>query len=115
MISIPHDATGAANQCPACAADLKLHLTAPLGDVSCPHCGHSLWYVSLRSSTRFFRPDDANTVQERLTDIVAQQLGVDRSRVRADWTTLSELGADSLEVIEILIQLEEQFDEAAQR
>jgi acyl carrier protein len=114
MISIPHAAASAANQCPACAGDLKLQLTAPLGDVACPHCGHSLWYVSLRSATRFFRPGEAETVQERLATIVAQQLGVSRDRVRADWTSLNELGADSLEVIEILILLEEEFDEASE-
>lgn len=115
MISIPQDAHGAAGRCPECRSELTVKITAPLGEMPCPHCAQRLWYISLRSATRFFRPAEAAPIQQRVVDIVARQLCVRPDQVRADWTCLSELGADSLEVIEIMIQVEEDLEGVLQR
>ena len=50
------------------------------------------------------------SVQERVTDIVAEQLGVDRDKVTADTSFVNDLGADSLDTVELVMELEEEFD-----
>ena len=50
------------------------------------------------------------SVQERVTDIVAEQLGVDRDKVTTDTSFVNDLGADSLDTVELVMELEEEFD-----
>nr|YP_010172769.1 acyl carrier protein [Eucampia zodiacus]QSH90550.1 acyl carrier protein [Eucampia zodiacus] len=49
-------------------------------------------------------------VLERLQTIVSNQLGIDKEKVvpSADFT--KELGADSLDVVELVMSFEEEFD-----
>ena len=49
-------------------------------------------------------------VLERLQNIVSNQLGIDKEKVvpTADFT--KELGADSLDVVELVMSFEEEFD-----
>ena len=46
----------------------------------------------------------------RLKDIVANQLGVDQGEVVPEARILDDLGADSLDVVELVMALEETFD-----
>lgn len=48
--------------------------------------------------------------QERLIEIIAQQLGVDADNVTADASFMDDLGADSLDTVELVMALEEEFD-----
>ncbi len=50
------------------------------------------------------------TNQERLTEIIAQQLGVDADNVTPDASFMEDLGADSLDTVELVMALEEEFD-----
>ena len=43
-------------------------------------------------------------------DHVAQQLGVEVSEIHTDSSILDDLGADSLDVVELVMQLEDEFD-----
>jgi acyl carrier protein len=47
---------------------------------------------------------------ERVVDIVAEQLGVDKEKISADTSFVNDLGADSLDVVELVMELEEEFD-----
>jgi acyl carrier protein len=49
-------------------------------------------------------------VQERVIDIVAEQLGVDKDKVSAETSFVNDLGADSLDTVELVMELEEEFD-----
>ena len=49
-------------------------------------------------------------LSNRLRTIVAEQLGVDRVEVSPDSNILDDLGADSLDVVELLMTLEDEFD-----
>jgi len=49
-------------------------------------------------------------LQERLYALVANQLGVEREELVADARILDDLGADSLDVVELVMALEESFD-----
>ena len=50
------------------------------------------------------------TNQDRLIEIIAQQLGADEDKVTPDASFTEDLGADSLDVVELVMALEEEFD-----
>ena len=52
----------------------------------------------------------AASVMERVKDIVADNLGVDREKITADTSFVNDLGADSLDTVELVMELEEEFD-----
>lgn len=47
---------------------------------------------------------------ERLRGLMAEQLGVDPGDMRPDANILEDLGADSLDVVELVMAIEETFD-----
>lgn len=49
-------------------------------------------------------------VAERVIDIVAEQLGVDKDKVTPETSFVNDLGADSLDTVELVMELEEEFD-----
>jgi len=48
--------------------------------------------------------------QTRIVDIIANQLGVDKDIVTPGANIVDDLGADSLDVVELVMALEEAFD-----
>ena len=50
------------------------------------------------------------SIQERVVDIVAEQLGVDKEKINIDTHFVNDLGADSLDTVELVMELEEEFD-----
>lgn len=61
-----------------------------------------------------------STVQDRVTVIIVDQLGVDESDVTPDARFREELEADSLDLVELMMAFEEEFggeisDEEAQK
>ena len=53
---------------------------------------------------------DRNEMQKKVVDIIANQLGVDKEMVTAEANVVDDLGADSLDVVELVMALEEAFD-----
>ena len=49
------------------------------------------------------------TVQERLKKIIVDQLGVDESEVVPSASFVEDLNADSLDLVELIMSLEEEF------
>ncbi len=49
------------------------------------------------------------TIQERLKKIVVDQLGVDESEVVPSASFVEDLNADSLDLVELIMSLEEEF------
>ncbi|WP_078380928.1 acyl carrier protein [Sutcliffiella halmapala] len=49
-------------------------------------------------------------VLERVTKIIVDRLGVDESEVNLDSKFKDDLGADSLDVVELVMELEDEFD-----
>ncbi len=47
---------------------------------------------------------------ERVRGLVSDQLGVDPSQMKPDANILEDLGADSLDVVELVMAIEEAFD-----
>ncbi len=50
------------------------------------------------------------TVEERVKNIIVEQLGVDADQVSADTSFVEDLGADSLDTVELVMAFEEEFD-----
>ena len=49
------------------------------------------------------------TLEARVTAIIGEQLGVDTSTLAPEANLLDDLGADSLDVVELVMALEEEF------
>ncbi|MBE3574035.1 MAG: acyl carrier protein [Firmicutes bacterium] len=49
-------------------------------------------------------------VFKRVKEIVAEQLGVDEEQVTMEARFVDDLGADSLDIVELIMALEEEFD-----
>ena len=50
-----------------------------------------------------------DNIFERVQEIVVQQLGVDKTQVTLDANFASDLGADSLDTVELVMAIEEEF------
>jgi acyl carrier protein len=50
------------------------------------------------------------SVEERVIDIVAEQLGVSKEQITRETSFVNDLGADSLDTVELVMELEEEFD-----
>ena len=50
------------------------------------------------------------SVEEKVREIIVDQLGVDEKQVVADAAFVDDLGADSLDTVELVMALEEEFD-----
>lgn len=50
------------------------------------------------------------SVLDRVIEIVAEQLGVDKEKITAETSFVNDLGADSLDTVELVMELEEEFD-----
>ena len=51
-----------------------------------------------------------STVEERVKQIVVEQLGVKEDEVSPDSSFVDDLGADSLDTVELVMALEEEFN-----
>jgi acyl carrier protein len=52
---------------------------------------------------------DQGTINDRLKRIISEQLGVDESQVTPDASFEEDLNADSLDLVELIMSLEEEF------
>ncbi|WP_144171767.1 acyl carrier protein [Pseudomonas sp. Kh13] len=51
-----------------------------------------------------------STIEERVKKIVAEQLGVKEEEVTVEKSFVDDLGADSLDTVELVMALEEEFE-----
>ncbi|MCG6551292.1 MAG: acyl carrier protein [Candidatus Magnetominusculus sp. LBB02] len=59
-------------------------------------------------------------VEEKVKEIIAKQLGIDISQIKPESSVMEDLGADSLDTVEMVMAFEEAFgiqipDEAAEK
>jgi acyl carrier protein len=50
------------------------------------------------------------SVAERVIEIVAEQLGQEKEKINRETSFVNDLGADSLDTVELVMELEEEFD-----
>jgi acyl carrier protein len=51
-----------------------------------------------------------STIEERVKKIIVEQLGVSEDEVKSAASFVDDLGADSLDTVELVMALEEEFD-----
>jgi len=51
-----------------------------------------------------------SNVEEKVKDIIAEELGVEREKLTPEASFMEDLGADSLDTVELVMALEEEFE-----
>ena len=49
-------------------------------------------------------------ISDRVTKIIVDKLGVDESEISSEASFTNDLGADSLDTVELIMELEKEFD-----
>ena len=62
------------------------------GDAPCPNCGHLLWFLNLSGQQLIFEQKTSRDLRDRLLPLIDESL------------------ADSLDIIELVMELEDEFD-----
>ena len=50
------------------------------------------------------------SLEDRVTDLIVEQLGVSKEEAVLQASFIDDLGADSLDIVELVMSLEEEFD-----
>ena len=50
------------------------------------------------------------SIEQKVKDIIVEELGVDENEVTKEASFIEELGADSLDTVELIMKFEEEFD-----
>src|SRR6516162_7462876 len=50
------------------------------------------------------------SVEERVIEIVCENLGVNKEQVNRNTSFIEDVGADSLDIVELIMELEEEFE-----
>ena len=51
----------------------------------------------------------SDNIESQVIDVIVEQLGVDREKVTPDAKFIDDLGADSLDTVELVMSFEEKF------
>lgn len=54
--------------------------------------------------------EDGMSVNPKVKEIIVEQLGVDPEKVKPEASFIDDLGADSLDIVELVMAMEEEFD-----
>ncbi|WP_072281317.1 acyl carrier protein [Rappaport israeli] len=52
----------------------------------------------------------SNSIEQRVVKVIAEQLSVDEAQVIPEAHFIDDLGADSLDLVELVMSLEKEFD-----
>ena len=50
------------------------------------------------------------SVEEKVNEIIVKQMGVNKEQVKPETSFINDLGADSLDTVELVMELEDAFD-----
>ena len=53
---------------------------------------------------------DEKEIEEKVTSIVAEQMGVDKGEINRDTNFVNDLNADSLDTVELVMEFEDEFE-----
>ena len=49
-------------------------------------------------------------IEEKVNEIIVKQMGVNKEQVKPETSFINDLGADSLDTVELVMELEDAFD-----
>ena len=53
---------------------------------------------------------DVKAIEEKVIDIISEQMGVDKSEITRETSFINDLNADSLDTVELVMEFEDEFD-----
>ncbi len=53
---------------------------------------------------------DVKAIEDKVIDIISEQMGVDKSEVSRETSFINDLNADSLDTVELVMEFEDEFD-----
>ena len=52
---------------------------------------------------------DSKAIEEKVIDIISEQMGVDKSEITRETSFINDLNADSLDTVELVMEFEDEF------
>ncbi len=53
---------------------------------------------------------DIQAIEDKVIDIISEQMGVDKGEVSRETSFINDLNADSLDTVELVMEFEDEFD-----
>ena len=66
--------------------------------------------ITINANTNLFIHMSDKSIEDRVKDIIVDQLGVNADQVNPEAKFVEDLGADSLDTVELVMAFEEEFD-----
>jgi len=54
--------------------------------------------------------EDTKKIEERVIEIVCEQMGASRDKITPETSFIQDLGADSLDTVDLVMEFEDEFD-----
>ena len=54
--------------------------------------------------------EELKNIEERVIEIVCEQMGASRDKITQETSFIQDLGADSLDTVELVMEFEDEFD-----
>jgi acyl carrier protein len=104
---------GQPNLCPVCGAQVCIEPSLTLSDVSCadapcPNCGTLLWFIRDDGESRIYSESAMHSLASRIMAALGRLVGARAEDVAREASFLEDLGADSLDTVELIMELEEE-------
>jgi len=52
---------------------------------------------------------DVQAIEQKITDIISEQMGVEKSEIKRETSFINDLNADSLDTVELVMEFEDEF------
>jgi len=72
-------------------------------------CGTRSQLFNPKYERKFFQMADT-TIEAKVKSIIADQLGVSEDEIKLESSFIEDLGADSLDIVELVMAMEEEFE-----
>lgn len=53
---------------------------------------------------------DVQAIEDKVIEIISEQMGVDKSEIARETSFINDLNADSLDTVELVMEFEDEFD-----
>jgi acyl carrier protein len=53
---------------------------------------------------------DVKAIEQKVIEIISEQMGVDKSEITRETSFINDLNADSLDTVELVMEFEDEFD-----
>jgi acyl carrier protein len=102
---------GTPNRCPLCGAAICVEPVQPPGDAPCPNCGTLLWFTKMPDGLLFYDNQTIAPILARIVTRICENLGINKTDDNIDVSAFfKDLGADSVDIMELIMEFEEEFE-----